>query len=122
MGYTARQAMGGIADDAVATLKRASGLVDPYFPEAICHVDQIIALRKNRKFTQAMLGKKPTVAVPTCYETAPGIPGGIGVEQALRPLRAAVYVHEHATLVALSAVAMVAIPFFLGVAVGKRVK
>lgn len=122
MSYVNQQGLGGFAGDTLAAVKAAASAVDPYFPEALCRVDQIRALRKNRKFLHAVFGKGPTVPVPSCALTPDNLPGGIGVEQAMRPMRSAVYIYEHPTLVALAAVAFFAIPFFAGVAVGKRIK
>jgi hypothetical protein len=107
--------------DALDAVKKMSGAVDPYLPEALCRVDQIRALRKNRKFAYAIFGKAPTVPVPDCYEYPPGA-NGIGIEQSLRPLRAGVYVYRHPTLVALGIVSMFAVPFFIGYAMGKGSK
>ena len=110
--------MGGADSGLLDNLKKMSGAVDPYLPEALCRVDQIRALRKNRGFLSSMLGKKATVSVPECYPMPPGA-NGIGVEQALRPLRGAVYIYEHPTLVALGVLSVFAVPFFVGYAYGR---
>jgi hypothetical protein len=119
MSYTNRNGMGDLWSDTLSTVKRMSGSVDPYLPEALCHVDQIMALRKNRGFLSSVFGKPPTVQVPVCPQIPPGQPG-IGAEQVLRPLRAAAYVYEHPTIAALGVVAVFAVPFIAGFFVGNR--
>ena len=112
-----RAAMGDTWD----TVKSLSAGIDPYLPEALCRVDQIRALRKDRSPLEAMLGKGPTVPVPSCYEVAPG-QSGIGVEKALKPLRAGVYVYEHPIVVWLGATAVLAVPMLIGYMLGRRTK
>jgi hypothetical protein len=112
--------MSGLLDDVMGFAKQESGLVDPYLPEALCRIDQIRALRKNRSFVAAVFGKRPTVEVPTCTQTPLNTKGGVGVVGAIRPLRGAAYVYQHPTVVALGIAAVVSIPYLLGYVHGRR--
>lgn len=109
-------------DSLVDIAKGAAGSVDPYLPEALCRVDQIRALRKNRGFVAAVFGKPPTVEVPRCQVTPPGLTGGVGVGGAIRPLRGAAYVYEHPTVVAIGIVAVIAVPYLLGYIHGRTTR
>lgn len=111
--------MDGAGDGLLDNLKKMSGAIDPYLPEALCRVDQIRALRKNRGFISSVFGKKATVEVPQCYEMPPD-QNGIGVEGSLRPLRSAVYVYKHPTLVALGILSVFTVPFLVGYAYGRK--
>ena len=113
---TARVALGDTWD----TVKSISGAVDPYLPEALCRIDQIRALRNERTPLQVLFGKRPTVAIPACARVRDDLPGGIGVERAIKPLRAAVYVYENPASVWLGAAAVFMVPFLIGYAVGKK--
>ena len=115
---TARVALGDTWD----TVKSLSGSVDPYLPEALCRIDQLRALRQDRTALQVLFGKRKTVAVPTCARIRDDLPGGIGVEKAIKPLRAAVYVYENPASVWLGAAAVFMVPFLIGYAVGRNKK
>ncbi len=125
MSYTRKNgavaALGGTWDDALSVVKNMSGSVDPYLPEVLCRVDQIRALRKDRSVLQMLTGKAPTVAVPNCSTTAPGLPG-IGVEEAVAPLRAYVYMNQNPWIVWLGITAALMVPFLLGYSAGKGSK
>jgi hypothetical protein len=122
MSYTTRKSERAAAlGDTWDTVKSMSGAVDPYLPEALCRIDQIRALRKGRTALQTFFGKSPTVPVPDCYSLAPG-QGGIGVEAAIKPLRAAVYVYQHPIIVWLGLTAVLAVPFIAGYVVGRSKK
>jgi hypothetical protein len=119
MSYTTRktEALGDTWD----TVKSMSSAVDPYLPEAFCRIDQMRALKTDRTPLQAMFGKKPTVPVPTCSTTPPG-KKGIGVERAMKPLRAGVFVYRSPIVVWLGLTAVLMVPFIAGYAVGKKRK
>jgi hypothetical protein len=122
MSYTSRKIGAQVAlGDVWDTVKSMSGAVDPYLPEALCRVDQIRALRKDRTVLQSLLGKKPTVPVPVCARTPPNMKG-MGVEKAIKPLRAAVYAYQHPVHVWLGLTAILMVPFFAGYAVGRSSK
>lgn len=115
MSYTPRATLGDTWD----TVKSLSVGIDPYLPEALCRVDQIRALHKDRTALQAFFGKPPTVPVPNCIAMPPG-QKGIGVEKALAPLRAAAYVYQNPMVVWAGLTAVLMIPFAAGYFVGKR--
>lgn len=126
MSYTRKNgdvqvALGGALDTVMSAVKSVSGSVDPYLPEAFCRVDQIRALRQDRTALQAMFGKRPTVPVPVCVKMPPNMKG-VGVEKAIRPLRAVVYLEQHPGMVWLGLTAALAIPFFAGYTVGRMKK
>jgi len=121
MSYLPRKAAQAALGDTWDTVKSMSGGVDPYLPEALCRVDQIRALRKDRTALQIFFGKKPTVPVPNCTPQPPGR-NGIGVEKAIKPLRAAAYAYQHPVVVWLGLTAILVVPFLAGVAVGRSKK
>jgi hypothetical protein len=128
MTYTTRKpstgtvaALGSTFDDVMSTVKQMGGAIDSYLPEALCRVDQLRALRKDRSPVQALFGKKPTVPVPVCYKTPPG-QKGVGVVSAMKPLRGSVYIYEHPTLVWVGLTAVFAVPFLAGFLVGRKTK
>lgn len=103
------------------TVKSMSASVDPYLPEALCRIDQIRALRQGRTPLQALFGKKPTVPIPACITTPAGR-GGIGVEKAIKPLRAGAYVYRHPTIVWAGLTAILGVPMLVGYMLGRRSK
>jgi hypothetical protein len=119
MSYTKRNPQPRVAlGDTWDTVKSMSGAVDPYLPEALCRIDQIRALRQGRSPLQALFGKAPTVPVPTCATIQDGLPG-IGVEKAIKPLRAAAYLYRNPAVVWLGLTVALSIPFALGIMVGR---
>lgn len=94
------------------------GAADPYLPEVMCRIAQLQALGKNRTPLQAMFGKKPTVPVPSCISTPPGR-GGIGLERAVKPLRALVYVNQHPLVAWAALTALFGLPLLAGYMIGK---
>src|SRR5262245_10844645 len=92
----------------------AAGATDPYLPEMICRVSQLQALSKDRTPLQALFGKKPTVPVPSCTKTPSGIKGGLGLEKAIKPLRALVYVNQHPVTAWLGITALFGVPLLAG--------
>lgn len=131
MGYTRRNPryampMGDALTDLIKCGQSAvgaaiGGATDPYLPEVMCRIAQLQALGKDRTPLQAMFGKKPTVAVPACVSTPPG-KGGIGLEKAVKPLRAIVYVNKHPMAVWLGLTALLGVPMLIGYAIGKKAK
>jgi hypothetical protein len=128
MSYTTRK--GGYAEmgDALSDLMKCGkgvvgtvigGAVDPYLPEAFCRVSQLQALSAGRTPLQALFGKKPTVAVPSCAQTPPG-QKGMGLERAIKPLRAIVYLNKHPATVWLGLTALLAVPLLAGYMIGRR--
>jgi hypothetical protein len=101
------------------TVKSMSASVDPYLPEVFCRIDQLKALHQNRTPLEALFGKAPTVAVPKCINVPPG-QNGIGVEKALKPLRAASYLYQNPSVVWAGLTAVMVVPFLAGYVVGRR--
>lgn len=97
----------------------AGGVADPYLPEVFCRVSQLKAMTTGRTPVQILAGKKPTVPVPVCKLTPLGLKG-IGVEKAIKPLRAAVYVGQNPSVVWIGAAAIVGVPLLLGYMLGRR--
>lgn len=125
MSYTTRKTpMGDVFTDLIKCGQTAAGAIigggtDPYLPEAICRVSQLQALSKGRTPLQTLFFKKPTAPVPTCVPTPPGKPG-IGLEHAVKPLRALVYVNQHPATVWLAVTALFGVPLAVGYMIGKR--
>ncbi len=120
MSYSKRNTQPSVAlGDTWSTIKAMSSAVDPYLPEAFCRIDQIRALKKDRTPLQALFGKKPTTSIPNCAVTPEGR-GGIGVDKAIRPLRAGVYVYRKPITVWLGLTAVLTVPFLIGYAVGRK--
>jgi hypothetical protein len=121
MSNTTRKPQLGSLGDAWDTVKSMSSAVDPYLPEAFCRVDQIRALRKDRTALQVLFGKNPTVPVPTCSTTPPGR-AGIGIEKAMKPLRAGAYVYQHPKTVWLGLTVFLAVPMLVGFVIGRKTR
>lgn len=100
----------------------ASGAVDPYLPEVICRISQLQALSTGRTPIQAMFGKKPTVPVPTCNSTPATAKGKVGLDRAVKPLRALVYVNQHPVVIWAGLTALLGVPLLAGYMIGKARK
>jgi len=131
MSYTTRKSRyGEPMGDAFSDLMKcgkgivgtiAGGAVDPYLPEAICRVSQLQALSKDRTLKQALFGKKPTVAIPACAVTLPG-QKGMGLEMAIKPLRALVYLNRKPSTVWLGLTALIGAPMLIGYMIGRKTR
>ena len=129
MGYTRRNprsALGDSLSDLVKCGQSAigtaiGGAADPYLPEMLCRVTQLQALGKGRTPLQTLFGKKPTVPIPACVTTPPG-KGGIGLERAIKPMRALVYVNKNPATVWLGLTALLGVPMLIGYAIGKKAR
>jgi hypothetical protein len=134
MSYTTRKTEDGTAiplggdplSDLIKCSKTAIGTViggatDPYFAEVLCRISQLQALSKDRTPVQALFGKKPTVAIPQCVSVPPG-QKGMGIEVAIKPMRAVVYVHQHPITVWLGLTALLGTPILIGYMIGRRSK
>lgn len=106
------QAMGlGDLTSIVNTVSNALGTAvnvadDPYLPEIVCRVGQL---------QQINAGQTPG----TCTELPDGLPGGVGLSAAVKPLRFYVYGKQHAWVFPAVAIALFGIPFMLGYEYGK---
>ena len=131
MSYTTRksghaESMGDSLSDLIKCAGSAvgtaiGGATDPYLPEVFCRITQLKALTTGRTPLQAMFGKKPTVPVPACATTPSG-KGGIGLERAIKPLRALVYVNKHPTTVWLGLTALLGVPLLVGYMIGRKAR
>jgi len=131
MSYTKRSVghAGAMGDSLSDLLKCGKGVVgaviggvaDPYIPEILCRVSQLNALTTNRTPLQAMFGKKPTVAVPSCASPPLGA-NTVGIGRAIRPLRALVYVNRHPTTAWLGLTALLGIPMLVGYMIGRKTR
>lgn len=122
--YGTRVALGGPLDDLAKCGKgivgtAVGGATDPYLPEVICRIGEIQALTTGRTPLQTLFGKKPTVAVVPCKPAPPG-KGGIGLEHAVKPLRAIVYLQRNPIAVWLGITAVLAVPMTLGFILGRK--
>jgi hypothetical protein len=97
------QGLGSIAGTVTTALDVS---LDPYLPETICRVGQLAAVENRRP-------------VPPCNTTAPGLPGGIGLRNAMVPLRGYVYLQQHKWAYPLVVAAAVGLPMYIGYLLGK---
>ena len=81
---------------------------DPYLTESICHIGQLKRIQAGQP-------------AGDCASTPAGLPGGVGLEKAQKPLRMYVYSREHAWVLPAVGAAIFALPFLLGYAVGKDI-
>lgn len=123
MSYTTRkEAMGDSISDLLKCGKSiVGGAGDPYLPEVLCRVSQLQALTVNRTPLQALFGKKPTAAVPPCVSTPLG-QKGVGVEKAIQPLRALVYVERHPAAAWAGIAVLFGVPMLVGYMIGRKTR
>lgn len=98
--------MGDLAG-AIGTAIDVAG--DPYLPEVICRVQQL----KNIDH-----GEPVTV----CAETPDGVAGGVGLRNAMAPLRAYVFAQQNKWVYPVAVAAILGIPLLLGYELGKGSK
>lgn len=101
----------GDVSSALNALASAVGTVgniasDPYLPEVTCLVGELSALRH---------GQTPT----PCGKTQRGLPGGVGLEDAVTPLRAYVYAKQNPWVFPVAVLAILGVPFLVGYSIGK---
>lgn len=116
MGYTRkrhRRSLSGLGDlsSVLTTIENAVGAgldvaSDPYLPEVICRIGQLHAIKGNQP-------------VPPCATTPPGLPGGVGLDKAMYPLRAYVYAEQNPWVYPLAALVIFGLPMFIGYELGK---
>lgn len=112
-GRPAHPAMGDFSDTIANAISSASGAVgaalnvagDPYLPEVICRVSQLHAIKA---------GQSP----PACADTPPGLPGGVGLDKAIFPLRMFVYAEQHPWVYPLAAAVLIGLPMWIGYELG----
>lgn len=96
-------ALGDLASTLTTALDVAS---DPYLPEIVCRVGQL----KNIDHGEV---------VQTCLETPDDIAGGVGLRNAIYPLRAYVYAQQNKWVYPLAVAAILGIPMWIGYELGK---
>lgn len=78
---------------------------DPYLPEVACRFEQLAAVNGGH-------------APGGCSETAPGLPGGVGLGKVVTPLRWYVYAQQHKWVYPVAIAAIIGIPMALGYSLG----
>lgn len=109
----ARGALQGLGDltSIVNTVSNALGTAvnvadDPYLPEVVCHIGQLQQINAGR-------------APGECTSLPDGLPGGVGLGSAIKPLRFYVYAKQHAWVFPAVVVGLFGLPFLLGYEYGK---
>lgn len=94
--------------DLASTLATAADVAgDPYLPEVICRIQQL----KNIDHGEA---------VTVCAETPAGIVGGgVGLHNAMIPLRAYVYAQQNPWAYFVAAAVVLGLPMWIGYELGK---
>jgi len=101
-----RRGLLGLGDLSSTITTVADVTADPYFPEVVCHVQQLQQIER---------GQEPQ----ECPESPDGLMGGVGLRSAMPGLRAYVEVKKHPWLLPVAIVGVLAIPFLLGVRYGR---
>lgn len=96
-------AMGDLAST-IATALDVAG--DPYLPEIVCHIQQLKAIDHGE-------------AVPVCAETPDGVVGGVGLRNAIWPLRGYVYAQQNKWVYPIVVAAIIGLPMWLGYELGR---
>ncbi len=103
--------LGGLGGDVFSTIVDAAGTAlnvatDPYLPELICRVRQLYQVENSQK-------------VLPCNKLPLTLVGGIGLRQAIVPLRGYVYAQQHKWVYAAAAALLIGVPLFVGYEIGK---
>jgi hypothetical protein len=93
--------------DLTSVLSTAADVAsDPYLPEVICHIQQLKNIDRNEPVT-------------ACAETPDGVVGGVGLRNAMVPLRAYVYAQQNVWVYPLALAVILGVPLLLGYELGK---
>jgi hypothetical protein len=119
MGYlrkriaSRRKALSGLGDLAsiINSVGSAVGtsidiVNDPYLSEVVCHLGQIQQINNGQRPGQ-------------CSVTPDGLPGGVGLSRAVKPLRYYVYAEQNKWVYALAAAVLIGVPMLIGYDLGK---
>jgi len=79
---------------------------DPYFNEVLCRIGQLHAIRTH-------------AAVPVCQDTPLGLPGGVGLERVILPLRAFVFAEANPWAYVVGAAVLFGVPMLIGYQLGR---
>ncbi len=99
----ATPAMGDLASTIATAADIAS---DPYLQEVICRIGQLKQIDRGE-------------AVGVCSRTAAGVPGGVGLRNAVPVLRGYVYAQQHKWVYPLAAAAIIGVPLWIGYHLGR---
>lgn len=101
-----RPAMGDLASVLSTAADVAS---DPYLPEVVCRIQQLKNIDRGE-------------AVAVCAESPDGVSGGVGLRNAMGPLRAYVYAQQNKWVYPLAVAAILGIPMWIGYEIGRTSK
>ena len=79
---------------------------DPYLPEIVCHIGQLNQIKTGQ-------------TVQNCQELPPGLPGGVGLDRAVVPLRWFVYAQQNPWVYPLAIAVVLGLPMLIGYELGK---
>lgn len=79
---------------------------DPYLSEVVCRIGQLQQIRAGQ-------------TVGACADTPDGMPGGVGLSAAVKPLRLYVYAKQNVWVFPAMIAAIIGVPFLLGYEYGK---
>jgi hypothetical protein len=97
-------ALGGLEDVLTSAGAVAS---DPYLPEVVCQMAQLKQIEAG-----GVAGE--------CLPTADGLTGGIGLRNAVVPLRMYVYAQGHKWVYPLAVLALFGLPMWVGYELGRK--
>src|SRR5262252_7424887 len=101
-----RPAMGDLASVLSTAADVAS---DPYLPEVICRIQQLKNIDRGE-------------AATVCAEVPEGVAGGVGLRNAMVPLRAYVYAQQNKWVYPLAVAAILGVPMWIGYELGRAGK
>jgi hypothetical protein len=82
---------------------------DPYLPEVMCRVQQLKNIDHHEPVT-------------ICQVTPDGVNGGVGLHNAMVPLRAYVYAQQNQWVYPLAVAIILGVPLFIGYELGRGSK
>lgn len=108
MSYHRKRGSRGLGDVAQTITTSVAVVQDPYFPEAICRIDQLRSIENG-------------LHVLPCTNTPPNKAGGVGLRKVMPLMRAYVTAEQHRpwSYVGLAA-AVIGLPMLVGYAIGKK--
>lgn len=102
--------MGSVDDVINAVVGAAGGALDiasdPYLPEVVCRLAQLKAIESG-------------TTAAACTDTADNLPGGVGLRNAVAPLRAYVYAQQNKWVYPVALAAIIGLPMWIGYELGK---
>ncbi len=96
--------------DLIGTINTAVDVAsDPYLGEVMCRIGQLKNIDHNEP-------------VAVCADTPPGVNGGVGLHNAIVPLRAYVYAQQNTWVYPLAVAVLLGLPLFIGYEFGRGAK